>query len=62
MAEKSKLSVGQALEKLRGTEAPKTRMTRLDEKIDALDEETRRMKAARRRIERDQKAGSAKRD
>ena len=62
MAETSKLSVGQALEKLRGTEAPKTRMTRLDEKIDALDEETRRMKAARRRIERDQKAGSAKRD
>ena len=62
MAETSKLSVDQALEKLRGTEAPKTRMTRLDEKIDALDEETRRMKAARRRIERDQKAGSAKRD
>ena len=53
----TKLSVGQALEKLRGTDTPKTKMTRLDEKIDALDEETRRMKAARRRIERDQKAG-----
>jgi hypothetical protein len=57
MAETTKLSVGQALEKLRGTDTPKTKMTRLDEKIDALDEETRRMKAARRRIERDQKAG-----
>jgi hypothetical protein len=57
MAETTKLSVGQALEKLRGTDTPKTKMSRLDEKIDALDEETRRMKAARRRIERDQKAG-----
>jgi hypothetical protein len=57
MAETTKLSVGQALEKLRGTDAPKTKMTRLDEKIDALDEETRRLRAARRRIERDQKAG-----
>jgi hypothetical protein len=42
---------------VRGTDTPKTKMSRLDEKIDALDEETRRMKAARRRIERDQKAG-----
>jgi hypothetical protein len=62
MAETTKLSVGQALEKLRGTDAPKSRMSRLDEKIDALDEETRRLKAARRRIERDQRAGSNKRD
>ena len=57
MAETSKLSVGQALDKLRGTDTPKTKMTRLDEKIDALDEETRRLRAARRRIERDQKTG-----
>ena len=62
MAETTKLSVGQALEKLRGTDAPKSKMSRLDEKIDALDEETRRLKAARRRIERDQRAGSTKRD
>ena len=54
MAETTKLSVGQAIEKLRGTDAPKSRMTRLDEKIDALDEEARRLKAARRRLERDQ--------
>ena len=62
MAETTKLSVGQALEKLRGTDPLKTKMTRLDEKIDALEEETRRMKAARRRIERDQKAGLNKKD
>ena len=30
MAETSKLSVGQALEKLRGTDTPKTKMTRLE--------------------------------
>jgi hypothetical protein len=58
MAETTKLSVGQALEKLRGTDAPKTKMTRLDEKID----ETRRLRAARRRIERDQKTGLNKKD
>jgi hypothetical protein len=62
MAETTKLSVGQALEKLRGTDASKSKMSRFDEKIDALDEETRRLKAARRRIERDQRAGPTKRD
>jgi hypothetical protein len=62
MAETTKLSVGQALEKLRGTDTPKTKMTQLDEKIDALDEETRRLRAARRRIERDQKTGLDKKD
>jgi hypothetical protein len=62
MADTTKLSVNQALEKLRGTDPSKTKMTRLDEKIDALDEETRRMKAERRRIERDQKAGLNKKD
>jgi hypothetical protein len=55
MAETTKLSVGQALEKLRGADTPKTKMTRLDEKIDALDKETQRLRAAKRRIERDQK-------
>jgi hypothetical protein len=62
MADTTKLSVNQALEKLRGTDTPKNKMTRLDEKIDALDEETRRLRAARRRIERDQKAGLNKKD
>jgi alpha-glucuronidase len=58
MAEITKLSVGQAIEKLRGTDAPKAKMARLDEKIDMLDEETQRLKAMRRRLERDQRAGS----
>ena len=57
----SKLSVGKTLEKLLGTDTPKTKMTRLDEKIGALEEETRRLRAARRRLERDQRAGANKR-
>jgi hypothetical protein len=62
MAETTKLSVGQALEKLRGTDTPKTKMTRLDEKIGALDKETQRLRAATRRLERDKRGGSTKRD
>ena len=58
MAEITKLSVGQAIDKLRGTDAPKAKMARLDEKIDMLDEETQRLRAMRRRIERDQRARS----
>ena len=50
MAETTKLSVGQALDKLRGTDAPKTKMTQLDEKISTLDEETQRSRAMTRRI------------
>jgi hypothetical protein len=45
MAHTTKLSVGKALEKLRGTDEPKSKMTRLDEKIDALDKETQRLRA-----------------
>jgi len=56
MAETTKLSVGQALEKLRGADTPKPKMTRLDEEIDALDQEAQRLRAARRRLERDQRA------
>jgi hypothetical protein len=55
MAEIDKLSVGKALEKLRGTEGTQSKKARFDEKIDALDEETRRLRALRLRIERDQK-------
>jgi hypothetical protein len=58
MADITKLSAGQAIDKLRGTDAPKAKMARLDEKIDMLDEETQRLRAMRRRIERDQRAGS----
>jgi hypothetical protein len=62
MGPTTKLSVGKALEKLRGTEPPRSKKQRLDEETDALEEEIRRLKAARRRLERDQRAGSRKRD
>jgi hypothetical protein len=62
MADSTKLSVGKALEKLRGTDKPKTKMTRLDEKIDALDEETRRLKAMRRSLGPGKKGEPTKRD
>ena len=62
MAKTSKLDVGKALDKLRRTDLPKSKMTRLDENIDALDQEIQRLRAARRRVERDQRAGSTKRD
>src|SRR5262245_22917529 len=56
-----KLDVGKALEKLRGGDDPKTRMTLLDEKNKALDEELRRLRAERRRLERNN-PGPPKRD
>jgi hypothetical protein len=63
MAGTTKLDVGKALEKLRGTETPKSRMTQLDDKIDELDKETQRLKALNRRLERDQRTGGGtKRD
>ena len=48
-----RLSVDKALEKLRGSDEPKSRMTLLDEKHKALDEELQRLRAERRRLERD---------
>jgi hypothetical protein len=48
----NKLDVGKALEKLRGSDEPKSRMTILDEKNKALEEEIRRLRAERRRLER----------
>ena len=56
-----KLDVGKALDKLRGSDEPKTRMTVLDEKNKALDEEIRRLRAERRRLERDN-PGTRQRD
>ena len=50
MADTTKLSVGKALDKLRGTDAPKAKMTQLDEKIDILDDEVQRLRAIRRRL------------
>jgi hypothetical protein len=57
MAEITKLSVGQVLDKLRSTDVRKSKITRLDDKIDEIDEETRRLRAARLRLERDQRGG-----
>ena len=55
MAETTKLSVEKALEKLRGSDPPKSKNARLGEKIDTLDEEIKRMRAQRLRLERRQR-------
>jgi hypothetical protein len=54
MAETNKLDVGKALEKLRGAETPKSRITQLDEKIGELDKDMERLKALNRRLDRGQ--------
>jgi hypothetical protein len=55
MAETPKLSVEKALEKLRSSEPPKSKNARFDEKLGALDEETKRMRAQRLRLDRRQR-------
>ena len=55
MAEINKLSVEKALDKLRATDPPKSRSARLDDDIEALDEETKRLRAQRMRLERRQR-------
>ena len=58
MAEINKLSVGKLLDKLRSNkEEPKSKVTRLDDKTDALDEEMQRLRAMRRRLDGDNSAG-----
>ena len=56
-----KLSVEKALEKLRRNDEPKSHTTLLDEKNKELDEEIRRLRAERRRLERNN-PGPPKRD
>ncbi|UGA41674.1 hypothetical protein HU230_0025235 [Bradyrhizobium quebecense] len=51
MAETTKLSVEKALEKLRGGDRLKSRDQQLDEKTEALNEEVRRMRAQRLRLD-----------
>ncbi|WP_201449788.1 hypothetical protein [Bradyrhizobium sp. Ai1a-2] len=51
MGDTPKLSVEKALEKLRGSEQPKSKDERLGEKMDALDEEIKRMRAQRLRLD-----------
>ena len=51
MAETPKLSVEKALQKIRSADALKSKNERRDEEIDALDEEIKRMRAQRLRLE-----------
>ena len=61
MVDTTKLSVGKTLDKLRRSNEPRvSRTTQLQEKADALAEETRRLRATRLRLERDQQAGGKK--
>ena len=60
MAEINKLSVGQALDKLRRPDV-QSKQTRLHEEMDALEEDIQRMRATRRRLERDQRASETTR-
>ena len=55
MAETPKLSVEKALEKLRSADASKSRDTRRTEEMDALDDEIKRMRAQRLRLDRHQR-------
>jgi uncharacterized protein YdcH (DUF465 family) len=55
MAETPKLSVEKALKKLRGTDAPKSKNARLTEEINALDDEIKRLRAQRLRLDRHQR-------
>jgi hypothetical protein len=55
MAEINKLSVEKALEKIRSADATKSRDAQREQDIDALDEEIKRMRAQRLRLERPQR-------
>ena len=50
-----KLSVEEALKKIRADDAPKSQSARRDKEMDALDEEIKRMRAQRQRLERHQR-------
>jgi TolA-binding protein len=51
MANTTKLSVEKALNKMHEADAQKSKSTRHEEQIDALDEEIKRMRAQRLRLE-----------
>ena len=55
MAEINKLSVEKALQKLRESDSMKSKTARLEEKDAQLDEEIRRMREQRLRLERHQR-------
>ena len=56
MAEINKLSVEKALQKLRGSDPPKAKSARLDEKDAQFAEEIKRMREQRLRLERHQRS------
>jgi hypothetical protein len=56
MAETTKLSVEKALNKLRGPDVIKSKGTQADEKIEAIEKETERLRAQRLRLERHQRS------
>jgi predicted nuclease with TOPRIM domain len=55
MADTTKLSVEKALEKLRSNDELKSRTERRDQEMEALDEEIKRLRAQRMRLERHQR-------
>ena len=55
MADTEKLSVEKALNKMRAEETPKTRSEKRDEEMEVLDEEIKRMRAQRARLDRHQR-------
>ena len=55
MVETTKLSVGKALDKLRGTDVPAAKLARFDEKIEALNKETQQLRAMRLSVEHSQR-------
>jgi len=60
MAEINKLSVGEALDKMRNSNVKVSRITRLEAEMEEIDKETQRLRAERRRIERDQGGSSSR--
>ena len=55
MADTKKLSVEKALNKIRADGTPRSRSERHDEEMDKLDEEIKRMRAQRLRLEQHQR-------
>lgn len=58
MADTPKLSVEKALEKLRAADAQKSKTARRNEEMDALDDEIKRLRAQRLRLDGQQRRSS----
>ena len=62
MAEINRLSVSKVLDKLRSNDVPRNSKTALEKKIETIDEEIQRLRAATRRIKPGSRAGTTGRD